>query len=169
MWVVKTAGETYYVQHVECKVPWSTKETPDNSHTKGSIKIKDCLLAIDDDNCASIDVLTEFDRARIRNQKRGISRVMFSSVVFERALKDEKIKHSPFKRVYGACGTAFTVCDLLDKNQTLILSLKYPKEFRILMPNEKYYQAYDDQENWKELQHSYDAAVYADYEDEDED
>ena len=45
MWVIKAKGESYYVEHVDCMVNWSTKETPDNSHTKGSIKIKDCLLA----------------------------------------------------------------------------------------------------------------------------
>ena len=47
MWVLKTHGESYYVNHVDCEIPWSTKETPDNSHTKGSIKVKDCLLKID--------------------------------------------------------------------------------------------------------------------------
>ena len=50
MWVLKTKGESYYVNHVDCNMPWSTKETPDNSHTKGSLKVKDCLLVIDDEN-----------------------------------------------------------------------------------------------------------------------
>ena len=40
MWVLKIKGETYYVNHVECNVSWSTKETPNNDKTKGSIKIK---------------------------------------------------------------------------------------------------------------------------------
>ena len=57
MWVLKTRGETYYVSHVDCSVPWSTKETPDNSHTKGSIKVKNVLLVIDPDNCATIKEL----------------------------------------------------------------------------------------------------------------
>ena len=48
MWVLKTKGESYYVHHVDCNMSWSTKETPDNSHTKGSLKVKDCLLVIDD-------------------------------------------------------------------------------------------------------------------------
>ena len=47
MWVIKAKGETYYVEHVDCKVGWSTKETPDNSSTKGSIKIKNCSLNIE--------------------------------------------------------------------------------------------------------------------------
>ena len=42
MWVVKHKGQTYYVHHmtVEPNVGFSTKETPDNPHTKGSLKIK---------------------------------------------------------------------------------------------------------------------------------
>ena len=42
MWVIKTKGETYYVHHVnvDAGVGFSTKQTPTNEHTKGSIKIK---------------------------------------------------------------------------------------------------------------------------------
>lgn len=46
MWVLKTKGESHYVSHVDCQVPWNTKETPDNPATKGSIKIKNCYLTI---------------------------------------------------------------------------------------------------------------------------
>lgn len=54
MWVLKIKGNTYYVNHVDCKAPWSTKETPDNPSTKGSLKIKNCIVEIDDNNCATI-------------------------------------------------------------------------------------------------------------------
>lgn len=47
-WVVKTKGQTYYVEHVECNAPWTTKETPDSPHTKGSIKLKHVDLSISD-------------------------------------------------------------------------------------------------------------------------
>ena len=42
MWVIKCRGDTYYVHHVEVSegIGFSTKETPDNPHTKGSIKFK---------------------------------------------------------------------------------------------------------------------------------
>ena len=42
MWTLKHKGLTYYVNHMEVEpgVGFSTKETPDNPHTKGSIKIK---------------------------------------------------------------------------------------------------------------------------------
>ena len=69
MWVLKTHGESFYVNHVNCEMPWSTKETPDNSHTKGSLKIKECLLTIDDNNEATISKLTIFDKVRLRNQR----------------------------------------------------------------------------------------------------
>lgn len=42
MWTIKRKGETYYVNHVEVSpgIGLSTKETPDNPHTKGSLKFK---------------------------------------------------------------------------------------------------------------------------------
>lgn len=45
MWILKVNGETFYVHHVEISsgVGFSTKETPENSHTKGAIKIKGVL------------------------------------------------------------------------------------------------------------------------------
>lgn len=43
MWVVKFKGKTYYVHHLESKVGFKTKETPDNPVTKGSIQFKGYL------------------------------------------------------------------------------------------------------------------------------
>ena len=42
MWVIKAKGQTYYVNHidVDAGIGVSTKETPDNPHTKGSLKFK---------------------------------------------------------------------------------------------------------------------------------
>jgi hypothetical protein len=42
MWVIKTKGQTQYVNHVDVDsgIGFSTKETPDNPHTKGSLKFK---------------------------------------------------------------------------------------------------------------------------------
>lgn len=42
MWTLKIKGESHYVTHVTVKpnVGFSTKETPDNPHTKGAIKMK---------------------------------------------------------------------------------------------------------------------------------
>lgn len=50
MWVLKVDGNTYYVEHVDFEgVSFSTKETPDNPHTKGSLKFKNVVLEIKDD------------------------------------------------------------------------------------------------------------------------
>lgn len=43
MWVVKCKGETYYVDHLDSKIGFSTKETPESNHTKGSLQFKGTL------------------------------------------------------------------------------------------------------------------------------
>ena len=53
-WTLKIKGESYYVNHVTSTAPWSTKETPSNEHTKGSIKLRHVDITIGDDNCATI-------------------------------------------------------------------------------------------------------------------
>ena len=144
MWTLKFHGETLYVNHVICEVPWSTKETTENPHTKGSIKIKNCLLVINEDNEATITGLTLLDKIRLRNQKLGITRIMFSpNSAMHKALQTNEYKHSPFKNIRGSCSSSFVICDLLDKKETTLASLKYTGHFRILKPNESYYQQYD--------------------------
>jgi hypothetical protein len=145
MWVLKFHGETLYVNHVDCEVPWSTKETPENPHTKGSIKVRDVLLTIDDANSATLTKLTIFDKVRLRNQRLGITRVIFSPHTdFHTALKNNEFRHSAFKIIQGACSSDFVICDLLDKKELTLAALKYSSQFRVLMPNESYYRSYDD-------------------------
>ena len=50
MWVIKHKGITYYVNHLESEVGFSTKETPDNNHTKGSLMFRGKLSIVKDDN-----------------------------------------------------------------------------------------------------------------------
>jgi len=143
MWVIKTHGESFYVNHVSADLPWSTKETPDNERTKGSIKFKECLLTIDPDNNATISTLNVFDKIRLRNQKLGITRIMVSwASPMHQALSKNEFKHSPFKNVEGSCGSSYIICDLLKKEEATLAALKY-QGWRILKPNEAYYQAYD--------------------------
>ena len=42
MWTIKHKGLTHYIDHIDVMpgVGFSTKESPDNPHTKGSLKIK---------------------------------------------------------------------------------------------------------------------------------
>jgi hypothetical protein len=52
MWVIKHKGTTHYVNHVDVNegVGFSTKETPDNPHTKGSIKFRGRLKILSNNN-----------------------------------------------------------------------------------------------------------------------
>ena len=135
---------------MECNVPWSTKETPDNSHTKGSIKVKDCLLQIDDNNEARISPITLVDKARIRNAKKGITRIVisernFGATKLRNILKERNIKHGPIKSIGGACTTTFYVTDIYnDVDVTYLALMLSDTDFRKLMPNEGYYRMYDD-------------------------
>ena len=150
MWVLKFHGETYYVNHVDCLIPWSTKETPDNNHTKGSIKVKDVLLQIDENNCATLTKLSFVDKIRLKNQRLGITRIIVKEGKdhwrFKETLKQLKIKHGPIKGIGGACSSTFYITDILDKRQWTMLSLALSDcpSFRQLMPNEGYYKLYDD-------------------------
>lgn len=50
-WTLKVKGESYYVWHltVEPGIGFTTKETPDNPHTKGALKFKGNLKFIEVD------------------------------------------------------------------------------------------------------------------------
>ena len=146
-WALKTKGQTYYVNHVECSVPWSTKETPTNSHTKGSIKVKNALLTIDDNNTATIAPLTAQDRNRLRSQIRGYTRLIWGrsqSAVLEKYIADNQIAHSEIKTFSGGCGSAYVVTDIYKKSDVVALEMAYWGKFRKLNANEYYYKAYDD-------------------------
>lgn len=49
-WTVKHKGVTYYVNHLVSTVGFSTKETPDNTMTKGALQFKGTLLIVNEDN-----------------------------------------------------------------------------------------------------------------------
>jgi len=97
---LKTKGQTYYVNHVECSVPWITKETPNSQHTKGSITVKNALLTNDDNNTATIAPLTAQDRNRLHREIRGYTRLIWGrsqSPVLEKYIADNQIAHSEIK------------------------------------------------------------------------
>ena len=100
-----------------------------------------------ENNCATLTKLSTFDRIRLRNQRLGITRIIFEyGGPMHRALGANEFKHSTFKNVEGACGSSFVVCDLLKKEEASFAALKY--KFRTLAPNESYYQAYDSKNKW---------------------
>lgn len=61
MWVLKVKGKTYYINHLDSTLPFSTKETPDNPHTKGAIKFKNVFVTIDENDCAVLRPATPLD------------------------------------------------------------------------------------------------------------
>lgn len=149
MWTVKAQGKTYYVQHVTSSIPWTTKETPGNDHTKGSIKFKDTLLQIDDDNCAEFKVLTSSDRSRLKAKLKGYVRILFSWANKQKLLeflKDHGIKHTLTKPIRGSCSTEYYICDIINKDNVIMMQLGLTGMFRILQENEYYYKLYDNED-----------------------
>jgi len=148
-WCIKSHGVTFYVNHVSAEIPWTTKETPDNPSTKGSIKFKDCKLSIDRDNNATLSKLGLLDR-RLPHPFIANRIIASNGGKFHTALLAGEFQHSEIKHVHGGCGSSFIICDLTDKNEALLAALKYAGQFRLLVPNEKYYFDYaSGQEIWE--------------------
>ena len=144
MWVIKCNGRTYYINHLTANIPWSTKETPDNNHTKGSIKFKNVLVKIDDDNCATLEPLKISDIARLKVQR--YTRILINAVrLVPEYLEQARIAHTEFKKSYGSCGSGpWLICDIKDPNAVTMLQLAMPTgSFRILQENEQYYKIYE--------------------------
>lgn len=57
-WVVKAKGQTHYVHHFDSSVGFSTKETPDNPHTKGSLMLRG-ELRVELEDGKQIAIITE--------------------------------------------------------------------------------------------------------------
>lgn len=166
-WILKANGNTYYVNHVNADMQWSTHETINNPHTKGSIKFKNCYCSIGDDNTAYLRPLTDIDRARIKAKDNGYTRILFgsnSSVHVQSFMAEREIKYSPFVVIRGTCGNGFVICDIIKEDEAVLALLGLAGIIRVLQPNEKYWRAYDD----KALAESIDADGY-DEDDEDDD
>jgi len=52
--MIRTRGETFYIKHLDARIPFTTKETPDHPSTKGSIRFRNGRLVIDDAGNATI-------------------------------------------------------------------------------------------------------------------
>jgi hypothetical protein len=139
-------GKTYYVDHVSADLPWSTKETPSNTRTKGAIKFKNCLLQIFDDNCAEIKTLTSTDLDRIKSTDLKLVRLMVSHSMVDEIhefIKEQDLWHSPFKQFGGNCGTINCLFDIKDTDLTLII-LKFNDRVWVVNPNHPYFKLYSD-------------------------
>jgi hypothetical protein len=147
MWIIKAKGESYYVNHVICELPWSTKETPDNSATKGSIKIKNVHLVIDDDNTAHLRALTPEISNRLKNPE-PIIRVITSHGEKLREAT-ENLEHVGIKTVGGGCSTLWYITEFNSEEQFVLFKLTMVNHsagfpvWRELKPNEDYYKIYE--------------------------
>lgn len=143
MWVLKIKGETYYVDHVDCRKGFSTKETPDNSHTKGAIKVRNCLVTFEADNTAVLTELTQEDRVRLGGNQ--ATRVITSAGgKLKSALAQMNATHSNIKTVGGGCGTLWFITDVYGRNAMLVLDLAMQgTDLRTLKANEDYYRLYE--------------------------
>lgn len=147
MWCLKSKGETFYVRHVDSMVPWSTKETIDNLSTKGSIKFKNCLLKIDDNNDATLSPMTLEDKERLKKADTDpYARIIIDDNFpkIRKYLETNNIQHSAIKKVTGGCTTLFYICDIMKKEDLALLSLVFTGSYRILQPNEEYYTWYSE-------------------------
>ena len=161
MWIIKSHGVTFYINHLSSDIAWSTKETPDNIHTKGSIKFKDCKLTIDDDNCATISKLTLIDKAILNNPKIVHARIIaIANGTFHMALINNELQHSAIKHIRGACSSGYIVCDLLEPKEVTFATLKYSGDFRIMKPNETYYKEYDSPSNIINVDYTHEDTLY---------
>jgi hypothetical protein len=52
-WIIKTKGQTFYVNHLVSEIGFSSKETPQNPHTKGGLQFKGRLLITEQDSKAT--------------------------------------------------------------------------------------------------------------------
>lgn len=138
MWVLKAKGETYYVNHVECNIPWSTKETPDNPSTKGSIKVKNCLLQIDSKNHATLNSLTTKDRLRLNKLSNPVKAITKFGTRLREILVASDIDHGTITELEGSCSPSWYVVELYDEKDLFFLTMSMDG-IRKLMPNEPMY------------------------------
>jgi len=147
MWVVKAKGETYYVHHVTSDMPWSTKETPNNASTKGSIKFKKCHLIIDDNNEATIKPLTMLNAMRLKKtEPKKIRLIMDYRKHIDEFIEycdEQNIQHDGVHILPGSCGSRYYATEIKEDDLLLLRMWFPPKMFRELMPNEYLYSYYD--------------------------
>jgi hypothetical protein len=50
-WVLKTKGKSFYVDHIDAEIGWTTREL-DTGNTPGMIRFRKCVLSINDERLA---------------------------------------------------------------------------------------------------------------------
>lgn len=144
MWTLKTGGKSYYVEHIDANIPFSTKETPDNSHTKGSIKFKNAHLCIEN-GTARIEPLTNADKARLSGKRLERCVSAYKGKIIE-ACEENGLDVPELKHVTGSCGTGFYLFEMEPKDAT-VLALTLPAYvFRTLAATDPLYARFENHE-----------------------
>lgn len=146
MWTIKANGKSFYINHLDANIPWSTKETSDNPNTKGSIKFKHCLLTINDDNEAELRPLSKEDKERLKKAKGPYARLIINSNIggMKKYMESQGMEYGTIRKISGGCGTLFYIFDIYKQEDAALLSLIYSNNYRILQPNEEYYKWYEE-------------------------
>jgi len=145
MWVLKSRGKSYYIDHLEADLPFSTKETPDNPHTKGAIKFKNVHVTINEENVAQLRRATALDLQEQKEKDKPPIRVIADGVNLTKlteVVKKFKIQHDPIKKYGGECRDDFFVFDLKRDQDFTLLSMATDVNIRLLNANEHYYTEY---------------------------
>ena len=154
-WVLKTGGRSWYVNHVSCTLAWDTRETPNNNHTRGSIRVKNALLSIDHSNLAVISELTEQHRQRLHKQKLNYQRLAWMIHNHEHVVnyvEQTGIAHTEIRLVYNpGCGSSWYVCDVINPADVVMLTLALQARLSQVNPNTWQYQGYDSEEDSEEV------------------
>jgi len=144
MWTLKAKGQSLYVNHVTCECAWSTKETPNSTHTKGSIKVKNAMLFINDFNEAILKPATQADRQRIQvEQAVRVVWIGSNHSVMQEFLQKNEIETSEWKNIRGGCGGSYWITDVLSNSDVVQMELALWGKFRRLQPNEPLYRSYE--------------------------
>lgn len=144
-WILKTRGESWYVSHVTCEVPWSTKETPTNSHTQAAIKLKNVYVQITDDNEAIIQSLTKEIKQRVMDKQARKIKIGWQSTWNAQVQPYlTHVHHENLRSVESrGCSADWLVCEIYSEDDWAQINLTLYPRVRRFMPNEWQYQDHD--------------------------
>jgi hypothetical protein len=139
-WVLKCNGKTWYVNHVTCELPWSTKETPHGS-TKGAIKVKRALVQIDDDNQATLVKLTAEAEKRVKQQAQDAIIIGWKNSRLSTYM--DQVRHSEIQLLEaGGCTSDWWACEIYSEEDWAAINLQLYPHVRRFMPNEWQFKDY---------------------------
>lgn len=156
MWVIKTRGKTFYLEHISFQgIDFETKETPDNDHTKGSLKFKDVIFSMDHNKQGLItyadpDSMSKANAWRMTHEGKIVLELDEPNEV-KAAMKKNGIKHGPFTEVEGSCGSTFQYTYVTKPEDVTLLALSCPDAFEVVEPGSYGFQRYASKLSMKTL------------------